>query len=227
MGFMKVFGRRIGTVNPQRKKEGPARSPQSWWGIQSYSLLWPRLILWMGDVCTDVCAAPPGLTCFVYPGAVPIQLTLNLLLPPQFHESSSVLHSLSLFGKFPVDEKNKIYKQWIWVVPWLKGRVKQAGARERLSRWLSIPHLPFPLFRAATITSLKCCTETYLVWPHIESFPRSVSSQSALTPSACSILKGIFLVRWQTRVRNAMFCFPSYNIRPLTPLRGNVYSLCF
>lgn len=46
---------------------------------------------------------PPGLTRFVYPGAVPVQLPLNLLLAPQLHESSPVLHSLSLFGKFPVD----------------------------------------------------------------------------------------------------------------------------
>lgn len=51
--------------------------------------------------------SPPCLTCFVYPGAVPVQLALNLLLPPQFHERSPVLHSLSLFGKFPVDEKDE------------------------------------------------------------------------------------------------------------------------
>lgn len=70
VGLMKVFGRRIGTVSPQRKKEGPAWRPQSWWGIQSYSLLWPRLLLWMealgqgrgpqGDICTDAWAARQG-----------------------------------------------------------------------------------------------------------------------------------------------------------------------
>lgn len=47
-----------------------------------------------------------GLTCFVYPGTVAIQLSLNLLLAPQLHECSPVLHSLSFFGKFPVDNKN-------------------------------------------------------------------------------------------------------------------------
>ena len=61
-----------------------------------------------GQPITDL-LRPPGLTCFVYPGAVPIQLTLDLLLAPQFHESSPVLHSLSLFGKFPVDKADKIH----------------------------------------------------------------------------------------------------------------------
>lgn len=77
-------------------------------------MLWPGLPLWMeaegagqGAVCRDICE-PARLTCFVYPGAVPIQLALNLLLPPQFHECSPVLHSLSLFGEFPVDEKDEM-----------------------------------------------------------------------------------------------------------------------
>lgn len=51
--------------------------------------------------------SPPGLTRSVYPGAVPIQLPLNLLLAPQFHERSPVLHSLSLFGKLPVGKENR------------------------------------------------------------------------------------------------------------------------
>ena len=41
-------------------------------------------------------------TCFIYPCPVAIQLPLNLLLPPEFHECPSIFHSLSLFGKFPV-----------------------------------------------------------------------------------------------------------------------------
>lgn len=53
--------------------------------------------------------SPPGLTRSVYPGAVPIQLPLNLLLAPQFHECSPVLHSFSLFGKFPVGKGNRIH----------------------------------------------------------------------------------------------------------------------
>lgn len=47
-----------------------------------------------------------NLTCFVYPGTVAVQFSLNLLLAPELHERSSVLHSLSFFGKFPVDNKD-------------------------------------------------------------------------------------------------------------------------
>lgn len=52
---------------------------------------------------------PASLTRFVDPGAVPVQLPLNLLLAPQLHESPPVLHSLSLFGKFPVDKEDEMH----------------------------------------------------------------------------------------------------------------------
>lgn len=53
------------------------------------------------------CAVPPGVpwaasfTRFVYPRPVAVELPLDLLLPPQLHEGSAVLHALSLFGKLP------------------------------------------------------------------------------------------------------------------------------
>lgn len=46
-------------------------------------------------------ASPPAFTRFVYPGPVSIELPLDLLLAPQLHEGSAVLHSLALFGKLP------------------------------------------------------------------------------------------------------------------------------
>lgn len=44
---------------------------------------------------------PPSFTRFVYPCPVAVELPLNLLLAPQLHEGSAVLHALSLFGKLP------------------------------------------------------------------------------------------------------------------------------
>lgn len=46
-------------------------------------------------------AGPPAFTRFVYPGPVSVELPLDLLLAPQLHEGSAVLHSLALFGKLP------------------------------------------------------------------------------------------------------------------------------
>lgn len=40
------------------------------------------------------------LTCSADPLQVPVELPLDLLLPPQLEELAPVLHSLSLFGKF-------------------------------------------------------------------------------------------------------------------------------
>lgn len=40
-------------------------------------------------------------TCSVDPGPVAIQLSLNLLLASQLHESPAVLHPLSFLGKLP------------------------------------------------------------------------------------------------------------------------------
>lgn len=93
-------------------------------------------------------------------------------------------------------------------------RTKRKGEACRsegvLEQVLLYPSRPLSFQTATTI--LKCLTETYLLQPCAGSFSRSVSSQSALTPSACSIWK----VR-QTRVQNAMFCFPSYNTSPQPP----------
>lgn len=44
------------------------------------------------------------------------------------------------------------------------------------------------------LCSLKCCTGTRSTRPPAGSLPRSVSLPWALTPSACSLLKGTFLV---------------------------------
>lgn len=61
------------------------------------------------DALQPTAAAPArSLTRLVYPGAVPVQLPLDLLLAPQFHESPPVLHSLSLFGKLPVDKEDTV-----------------------------------------------------------------------------------------------------------------------
>lgn len=43
----------------------------------------------------------PAFTRFVYPGPVAVELPLDLLLAPQLHEGSAVLHALALFGKLP------------------------------------------------------------------------------------------------------------------------------
>ena len=43
-------------------------------------------------------------TCSVYPGSVPIQLSLHLLLTSELHEGPPVLHPLPLFGKLPKQE---------------------------------------------------------------------------------------------------------------------------
>ena len=41
------------------------------------------------------------LTCSADPVNVPVQLPLELLLPPQLQEGDSVLHALSLLCKLP------------------------------------------------------------------------------------------------------------------------------
>lgn len=115
-----MFGRRTGTVRPPEEESGSSGD--------SAKLVRPLKLLsapvqaaplkealgvrrrWAPGICAAAGRPPlaPGLTCFVYPGTVPVQLTFNLLLAPQFHESPPVLHSLSLFGKFPVD-KDRIH----------------------------------------------------------------------------------------------------------------------
>lgn len=45
-------------------------------------------------------ASGPALTCPADPLQVPVQLPLDLLLPPQLQKLAAVLHALPLFGKF-------------------------------------------------------------------------------------------------------------------------------
>lgn len=57
---------------------------------------------------------PPAFTRFVYPGPVAIELPLDLLLAPQLHEGSAVLHSLTLFGKLPGEGQGGAVRAWPW-----------------------------------------------------------------------------------------------------------------
>lgn len=79
------------------------------WPFERKYWEWVLGRFWMSVQPISSLLQPPGLTCFVYPGTVPVKLTLDLLLAPQFHEGSPVLHSLSLFGKFPADKADKIH----------------------------------------------------------------------------------------------------------------------
>lgn len=61
---------------------------------------------------------PPAFTRFVYPGPVAIELPLDLLLAPQLHEGSAVLHPLTLFGKLPAEGQRGAVRVWLggsWV----------------------------------------------------------------------------------------------------------------